>query len=393
MIPSGFQKTWILLILFFPLAGLSQIKVSSLNDSVLQLHKDGLSYCLPRSRLIIDVTLSKTTHFKGPYHEYAREFLGIENTIDKNSVEYNMVAVRVDLVQEPDPAQLYRVERQGKFPFFSKRAPQLELSREGFLISINWNEECAKAAEDRNNARNFGMDSKFDKGNRKQVLLYQIDNTMLGKKEKGLPTIDTVFPPPPPRPVFKMETKETPTVDKAKEALENLARIKENRQNLASGYQEVNYENGTIRLMIEQLKDMEEGLLEMFTGTSREEIINFSLSYLPLPGDTNQITLAYLSKQDGIIPDYSENALPITLQLSPSINFPNWKVESMTKKKSPQGLVYRIPNMSQCLVKVGNDKVYTGQLIINQFGKTARLSSCTDKVQLYPETGGLRCIK
>ncbi|MCX6270119.1 MAG: DUF4831 family protein [Bacteroidetes bacterium] len=379
--------------LFIPLVSIGQIKVSPLHDSLLIVHKEGITYSLPRTRLTIDVTLSKITREKGLFSEYARQFLGIDNAISKNSVTYEIIAIHVSPEQEPDPGQVFLIEQKKTFPYLRKSPLVITYTPQGFLSSINWPSMEAGQNPYVENSRNFGMDSRFEKNEKKPQPVYYLNKAAFQKEEKQPVRIDSAIQAPLRKPVFKMDPVEVQRIDQAREVLETLNTIRENRQKLASGYQEITYENGTIRLMMDQLNELEDNLVKLFTGTSREEIKNFTLSFLPEPGDSTAKLLAYINETAGIQQEASEGSRMITIKVTPTLRFPTFSVKPDKSVKKYEGLVYRIPNMAECRIFVGNQTVFTGQFIINQLGQTAALPSSTNHIILYPETGGIKSVK
>ena len=87
---------------------------------------------------------------------------------------------------------------------------------------------------------------------------------------------------------------------KAKEAADFIAKIKDNRFNLISGYQEVNYNKETLEYMDSQLKVLEKEYLKLFTGISIHKTLTFSYKYIPLSNQINtEIPIFKFSKSKG----------------------------------------------------------------------------------------------
>ena len=74
---------------------------------------------------------------------------------------------------------------------------------------------------------------------------------------------------------------------KAKEAADFISKIKDNRFNLVTGFQEVNYNKETLEYMDTQLRMMEKEYMKLFTGISIHRPMTFSYSYTPNPNQVN----------------------------------------------------------------------------------------------------------
>ena len=72
----------------------------------------GFYYALPRTVLIVDVTVVKTTETPGPYAQYAEKFLGLEDVITDKAQTYEIREVSISQYAEPDPAEYYFVVLQ-----------------------------------------------------------------------------------------------------------------------------------------------------------------------------------------------------------------------------------------------------------------------------------------
>lgn len=374
-----------------PIISLGQIKVSHVTDSLDTKAKEGIFYNLPRTRLVFEVVLVKTTKEKGPFNEYARDFLGIENIITQNAVEYNISAITVSPQSEPDPSEYYFVERFRKFPWINRQCAYLQITKEGFICSYNHFQKDGPQSDKKNVPGYFGQRPDLEKKGKPLLPLYHINDALLSAKEKA-PGVDSTIRLPLRRPVFIKERKEMPLVEKARIALENLSAVRENRQNLTSGYQEVAYEKGTMELMINQLNAQEKELLEQFIGSSYEETLIANLSVLPLVPDSTNYLLGWFSKKNGLSYKPSEEAIPLKIILKPFLP-PSDSLSGIKNKKVPRGLVYRSPVMTEYNLYLGDELLYNGLCTINQFGRSVLLPKQVKHAVFYPETGGIKSLK
>ena len=69
---------------------------------------------MPKTKLNINVDVVKTAFYKGPFSEYAKEYLGIENVIENNSTEYKLSNIDIVPTVENDNYYTYLLTNYSK---------------------------------------------------------------------------------------------------------------------------------------------------------------------------------------------------------------------------------------------------------------------------------------
>ena len=78
--------------------------------------KNGIVYNLPGTVVHIDLQVVKIQHFAGPLAQYAADYLGIDNVVTKDAVSYAVTDADIHTVTEPDPEQVFIIEKTDKSP-------------------------------------------------------------------------------------------------------------------------------------------------------------------------------------------------------------------------------------------------------------------------------------
>ena len=112
-----FNRRRILVFLVILLTGtahgvFAQVRVTKITSPEMLNGKSGIVYTLPGTQIFVDLKIVRTQEFTGPLAEYAGEFLGIDEVITKNAVNYTVESAAISAVTEPDPAQIYLIEKE-----------------------------------------------------------------------------------------------------------------------------------------------------------------------------------------------------------------------------------------------------------------------------------------
>ncbi len=189
--------------------------------------------------------------------------------------------------------------------------------------------------------------------------------------------------------------KNTPE-QKAKEAADFISKIKDNRFNLISGYQEVNYNRETLEYMDTQLKTMEKEYLKLFTGISVHKTLTFSYKYIPIPNQINtEIPIFKFLKTKGIVDLDEPGGKVVTIKIQRvgnTTSVANY-LRKAEKETKTQGFSYRIPEVALVTVKLDENTQKETQCLVNQLGVVTYLPANKWKVQFHKSTGGIKGLE
>jgi len=388
------RKLFIFPVLMIGLAGSlsGQINVMHIDNNTQLEAKDGIFYALPRTIIRIDVTIDKVENYKGPYAEYALRFLGLKNVVVSNSVDYKISSIRITTAAEPDPDQYYFLELGNKSG--NKEVTDLlALSESGLILGTIPGKSDTIAKTERTTSVESPVLSEADVF--PEIFKYSADMNVFEKVDTIIRkiSIDTMTLE---RQFLKRTIVEKAPEQKAKDAADYITKIKDNRFNLVSGFQEVNYNKETLEYMDNQLKMLEKEYMKLFTGISLHKTLKFSYSYTPNPNQVNtEVPIFKFSKVKGVM-DLDEaggKIITIRVQRSGTTGAVSAYLKRMGEKGKDHGFFYRIPELARVIVKFSENLTEETQCLVSQLGIVTYLPSDKGKVQFYKETGGIKSLK
>ncbi len=369
--------------------GYSQINVFHIDNNASASDKDGVFYALPRTVIKIEVTIDRIENYKGPYAEYALRYLGLKNVVESTSVEYKITDMKVTTSPQPDPDQYYFIELGEKMSK-SEKSGLLAFSESGLILGFM--KDMIDTAAVLTNRKPAGNTSETEQDVFPEIFKYSADVSFFEKIDTIIRkvNIDTMTIE---RQVLKRTMVEKPMEQKAKEAADFISKIKDNRFNLISGYQEVNYNKETLEYMDEQLKTLQKEYMKLFTGISIHKPLTFTYSYTPNPNQVNtEVPIFKFHKGKGVL-DLDEpggKIVTIKVQRSGSTGVVSNFLKRNEGTKKVHGFFYRIPELARVTVKVDENLQEETQCLVNQLGIISFLPVNKWKVNFYPETGGIK---
>ncbi len=376
-------------IITFVIPGCSGYKynVISIKNKPTKLKKDGVYYALPQTVVTVDISLRKIDKIKGPYSEYASKYLGLSNVINCNSTSYEIDEIKIGSSTIRDPEHFYFVELS-KTLSRNKNNFMMELSESGLIYSFN--------DKVMNNADVNSVTIHEESVKSTDISGYLADENLFERIDTiiELVNLDTITIE---KKILKKSLVEKTTEQKAKEAADFLMRVKEDKFNLITGYNEVNYEKETMKYMKEELDDLEEKYLKLFTGITATKIINYKLTYIPKTNETSEpIALCTFSPKNGITDTSSEDGDNIYLVINRKNDTKAMdefiKNKDKYCKNKKHGFYYRIPEYAEIYVRQEDALKSDTVLLINQFGIVTNLLPIRSKIQFYPNSGAVKSI-
>ena len=360
---------------------IAQISVSKIDDSFNSAGNEGIIYALPRTLIQVDVTVEQKELLAGPLRNYAEEYMGITNFISENGFEYSMNDIKLIPVSEPDPEQYYFITQVEKT---SRETWQtiMTLNGHGMITSlVAANEGQAGAAN--------GLSSSLGDDEVMALFSKYADLNLYAKVDTIVRTIniDTITIE---NYTFKTTMTDKPLEVKAREVADMIHRIREGRYNLLIGYQEVNYSEGALKFMNEELLKLEEEYLRLFTGAVVKSNLTYSFIFLPGPENSgSSVPIFHLSEATGIAEGSGDGEQGMILVESHG----NASAISSGEANSGAGLVYRIPEEAEVKLIYNGNTVAQIHTAISQFGRVASLPANVSNVEFDGSTGGLKSLK
>ena len=378
MLISSLKKLLMYLLVFMPAIVFSQVKVTHM-DAGFKPEKGGVVYALPRTLVKVDVVIARKELVAGPFRSYAEEYLGITNYIHANSVEYSLKDISLSAVSEPDPDQYYYISPE---PKTSREAWQtiLNLNGVGIITSLNTSGELKSPAP-------TAVENSLSPDEIMQIFSKYADLNIFEKVDTVAKTIhlDTMTIT---NYTFHTSITEKPLKVRAEEAARMLKNIRDSRYNLLIGYQEINYSEGALKFMNEELLALEQEYLSLFTGASSTTALQYSFIYIPATGSLGSTVPVFkLSKSAGI--QESGSGENISIRITTSGN-----TAGISSTAVPSGgLPYRMPESAEVKLFYGGNVVAQASMPFSQFGKLASLPAGASDVSFDENTGGLKRVK
>ncbi|MEI7897667.1 MAG: DUF4831 family protein [bacterium] len=370
-----------------------QINVLRIDNNAAPQTKEGIFYSLPRTVVKVEVKIDRAENYKGPYADFALRFLGLKNVIVANTIDYKISDITITTYPEPDPDQYYFIELGDKISK-GEKAGMLSLSDAGIILGT-LQERDDTLMNSSQPAKTEELPAEMDKDAFGELFKYSADVSVFEKVDTIIRkiNIDTMTVE---RQYYKRTMIEKSPEQKAKEAADYISKIKDNRFNLLSGTQEVNYNKETLEYMDTQLKTMEKEYLKLFTGISLHKSLTFSYKYIPIPNQINtEIPIFKFLKSRGVI-DLDEQGgkvVTIKIQRVGNTNTVANYLKKAEKDTKIQGFSYRIPELARVTVKLDENTQEETQCLVSQLGVVTSLPANKWMVRFYRETGGIKGLE
>lgn len=317
--------------------------------------ENGITYFLPSTQIRVVVTATRTHHVPGEFCEYAERYLRLKDVTQTPYDTWKIDNIQLVPFGVADKTKAYSIKLKSK-----TSAPLVELTSDGRLVAIN---------------------------------------TQTGEDEDALPTPKIIKDESKKLNGNDFKTEEIlsagSTSKMAELAANEIYDIRENRSLLTKGQADFMPKDGEqLRLMLANLEVQEEGLMQLFKGSSTNEthILAFDINATQ---NIKQHLLFNFSKYLGVVDADDPAGLPIYISIEDQQSLPVPAEKSEKNKKEPDDVRYTIPG--RALIRVFSDnKEYVSESIpMAQFGRVEHLGGelfnkkSTTHVLLSPVTGGI----
>ncbi|MDD4142308.1 MAG: DUF4831 family protein [Bacteroidales bacterium] len=361
-----------LLVVAFGLPSVAQVTVSQYAKNT-----DGIVYFLPKKSFVLEISYTEKTTVPGIYSDYAYEMLGIENVIKNEKKSYNIEKISLTPFVEPDQVAKYII-KASETSSKNEKESFVSLNSMGLLCGIGNATTSPAQNQDVtfNYADNKNEIPSFNNFSAVSSQFTAVDTTV------RIISFDTSF--------YKLESLSSKSTkisqkEKAENAVTKLLEMRQNRIDLLTGYQETNYESGTIKYMDNRLLEIENAYLSMFTGYTTVKHLKHTFVYSP---DASQ-----LNKEIPILCFSTETGLCNSAKGDSSISFlavSHTGDNDQTAKDDAKGLKYRVPVTAEIYIKYKNAIFAGGIYEMPQFGTIQTLDTQRYKsLSIDPNTGAV----
>ena len=350
------KKILLFLVTLAALPLFAQTEVSSFFSGA----NEGITYCLPDTRIEITVKAACITRTPGEFNRYAERFLRVNNAITESATLWEITETNVATIGIPNADKMYTVR------FNNSSACNISLSKDGIIKSINIKEE-------KEEPQNTTVAATANN---------HIDATQYMTEEM---------------------LQATSTAKLAELTAKEIYAIRESKLAITRGLSENMPKDGqSMQLVLNELDRQEKALTELFTG--RTDTIYSSRSFTIEPAMGNNITKEILfrfSRKLGFVDknDLAGEPVYYNLRDMKTVYIPT--AEELEKRKvlRKEGVCYNIPGKADFSLFTRSKKLNNTEIYIAQFGATEILTKelfnkkATTKVLFNTATGGIISIE
>jgi len=336
-----------------------EYSIALLSDTITL--KDGsLVYGLPMTIFTVRVEMERTIELPGPYAKYAEELLGLKDVIMNEEENWSIQGISVSSHEEADPSEFYVIETSSMF-----NTNALALKREGLILDLNprmnYEEVYAMGGKEINTDQFRSFDLGSDE-------YYNIDTDTAYRRVK----VDNQFIRIP----YIVETKKKLSESQlAERAARRLMDLREGKILILTGEANVFPQSDAA---INEMNRMEKEYTELFTGKSLTEKRTFVYHLVPqkeLGG--KPVTLFRFSEVTGPENASSKTGTAVNIVLDPEQKtkelayIPRQEPDPLSPKIDK--LFYRMPDVVNMTIKMGDEILYNSRKLIYQFGEIMQL--------------------
>jgi len=386
------KKNIFIVSLLIILASCSGIRVVNVKYAD-KINKNYFIYALPKNIVVADIEITEIRTLRGPFYAYAEKYMGITGAPKSDKIEYYISNSDLSLASEADSGNYYFI-----FPKCKSNIKNVSLNSQNIILSINGQDQEQLSVSNNNILSKI---TTFDTKPFPQSVF-----TELSKNDYLKEHIDTVYKQ------IKVDTnwvrvpvqkKVIDTISfegKAKEAAHHIMRLRKRLFKLISGAYNKLPDVNSADVIIKELKKEEEEYLSLFIGKTFTRTIHHRFYYTPSLGIENKKTISFLHPDKGIVADKSVKTLPVILEIEQTNNLSQLDtvISKYRKTSKNQGIVYRIPEMANIKLLLGNTLLIEKQLPIAQYGVINSLPSKILKgkkrsIEFDPLTGNIKKIE
>ncbi len=328
------------------LMGRAQTEISLYGSDKSQV--EGITYMLPKNRIMVTVTATKYTYTPGEYCRFAEEYLRMPDVKSESSVAWKLDRIEAHCVPVPDKDKTYFIKVAEK-----TSAPRVQLSPDGLLLAVN----------DQIEYQPLEQPTPIQKAEKKRL------------SPEDYYTQDII--------------RAASATATARLIAEEIYQVREKRSELTGGELENMPKDGaSMELMLRELADQEEALTSVFSGTTESEQQQVTFVVEP-DAEVAEKVLFRFSQKLGIVDEENMAGSPVYYSLKSKHTVPDKtprteedrkRVEKKQKEGEKraakgdsllmEGVVYNGPVRGECSVYTPQQKILSAEYKVAQLGNT-----------------------
>jgi len=307
---------------------LSKAQTNVVQISAETLPQNYISYFLPKTEILIEVSVKHTIQKPGRFANYAKRLLALNNVITSKSEKYELEKVNINYNIIPDTLKNFAVEINSK-----STAYNLYLNENKIIKGVNFS-NC--------NSNGAQLQHKI------KLPTENIDTTLLFNY--SVLSEDAL-----------MATSETKM---AEMAAKQIFKIRESRIEILSGESETEYKGDALQLVISELDKIEKELVALFEGKSITFTETKTFRFTPKSAVEDEVIFRF-SPLLGIVEKDDLAGRAISMSIFPEyINNQN----SVEKKVKKFGIYYNVSQNAKTAIFDGNRQLAENNFLLPQLG-------------------------
>ena len=351
----------VLMVLLLYACGVKEVPVKvntqilPLGDTV-KLYEGSLVYALPQTVLDFTVIAEKTVQKAGPYHQYANALLGLSDVISTDQVIWTLKEVKINTVQELDPAEFYVMKSDGLI-----QTNAISMINAGLIMDVNPSVYRDREFYSRNYTsddsrivyRDMGSDRYY---NIEQDTAYRVID------------VDTAFVRIP----YVLERRrQLSMAEQAEQTARILLELREGRHLILTGEATVFPQD---KASIDEINRLEDQYISLFAGKSYTSEEKFDFSFVPDNSMKNKpVVIFRFSQEEGVLDMNDLRGRPVVIEMMSNNALSNINMIANTTSTSYDRIFYRIPEVVDVRVTDGKRNLGGKRQLIYQFGRKVAL--------------------
>ncbi|HBH49849.1 MAG TPA: hypothetical protein DDX98_14485 [Bacteroidales bacterium] len=328
------------------------IVTTNLHD-LASFEEKGHFYTLPQTRILVSVFAEKTEFIPGPYHKYAKSYLGIEGAKSLSSFSYNIQDIQLTTQSVPDPDYCYSVRDEN---YHKVESIITDLQSRGLISKEN----PYQLVNDNIDEVDFGDAIEFT-----DLTIKPFFSNELKENSKGNTLTDNDLP------LWHKQVKPKTLEEKAQEAALFIFKIRKRRFKLLAGQYDVFPEEQALATSVRELNKLEEEYLALFIGKEVKSTI--SRTYIMEPDENEKLqrfTLLRFSEETGFHSAGGRIGEAIILQLTDLETNANLTQMGGAQFSAQNNniLLVRLPDRANAKIFYGSYEVLETEIPVYQFG-------------------------
>ncbi len=341
-------------------------------------------YTLPVTELIVDVEVTETYSYKGPFAAYAGKYFGNVNIENSDDITYALTKLEIFSRPIPDSDNYYSL----KFGGF-RNSKRIALTEDAFLVSLNATNQTDLVQEIAGKTdKQFQTKSTPDKISYAELALRSVRELTYDTTYREVFRDSVVIKEPVITQKFVYKTPEK----QAQELADIIFLLRDDKNALLKGENDGGQvpDGAALEIMIRELSKIEKEYMSLFTGHKTNVTNTYQFRYTPQPGDT-LVPIFRFSNILGILPNSTDNGNPVYTHFKP-IELKN----TDTNIENNKGFAYRMPAITT-LSLIFDKQIYAvSEVEINQFGTVKffrKKIGRNQKIDFHPSSGMIKSIR